>query len=65
MVTGIDNQVYAVIGDTGIYGPLQNKLIENQFPPDSDYRKASVILRVEPEGSYFAIGIRNNFGLWD
>ena len=25
MVTGLDNQVYAVIGDTGKYGPLQNK----------------------------------------
>ena len=63
MVTGIDNQVYAVIGDTGIYGPLQNKLIENLYPPDSDYRDTSVILLVEPEGSYHAIGIRNSFGL--
>ena len=31
MVTGLDNQVYAVIGDTGKYGPLQNKLLEIYF----------------------------------
>ena len=64
MVTGLDNQVYAVIGDTGKYGPLQNKLLENLHPPDTtDYMDTSVILRVEPEGPYHAIGIRNSFGL--
>ncbi len=64
MVTGLDNQVYAVIGDTGKYGPLQNKLLENLFPPNTpDYMDTSVILRVDPEGPYQAIGIRNSFGL--
>ena len=64
MVTGLDNQVYAVIGDTGKYGPLQNKLLENLFPPDTpDYMDTSVILRVDPEGPYQAMGIRNSFGL--
>ncbi len=64
MVTGLDNQVYAVIGDTGIYGPLQNKLLENIFPPNtSNYLDTSVILKVDPEGPYHAIGIRNSFGL--
>jgi aldose sugar dehydrogenase len=64
MVTGLDNQVYAVIGDTGKYGPLQNKLLENLFPPDTlDYMDTSVILRVSPEGPYYAMGIRNSFGL--
>ena len=64
MVTGLDDQVYAVIGDTGKYGPLQNKLLENLFPPDTtDYMNTSVILRVDPEGPYHAIGIRNSFGL--
>ena len=64
MVTGLDDQVYAVIGDTGKYGPLQNKLLENLYPPNTiDYMDTSVILRVEPEGPYYAMGIRNSFGL--
>ncbi len=64
MVTGLDNQVYAVIGDTGKYGPLQNKLLENIHPPGTpDYMDTSVILRVDPEGPYYAIGVRNSFGL--
>ena len=64
MVTGLDNQVYAVIGDTGKYGPLQNKSLEHLYPPGTpDYMDTSVILRVDPEGPYHAIGIRNSFGL--
>lgn len=64
MVTGLDDQVYAVIGDTGKYGPLQNKLLEDLYPPDTtDYMDTSVILRVDPEGPYYAMGIRNSFGL--
>jgi len=64
MVTGLDNQVYAVIGDTGKYGPLQNKLLKNIHPPGTlDYMDTSVILRVDPEGPYYAIGVRNSFGL--
>ena len=42
MVTGLDNQVYAVIGDTGKYGPLQNKKLENLFPVGiTDYHHLS------------------------
>ena len=64
MVTGLDNQVYAVIGDTGKYGPLQNKLLEELFPPDAtNYMDTSAILRVDPEGPHYAMGIRNSFGL--
>jgi len=64
MVTGLDDQVYAVIGDTGKYGPLQNKLLKDLFPPGTpDYMDTSVILRVDPEGPYYAMGIRNSFGL--
>ena len=64
MVAGLDGQVYAVIGDTGRYGPLQNKSLENLYPPGiSDYLDTSVILRVDPEGPYHAMGIRNSFGL--
>jgi len=64
MVTGLNNQVYAVVGDTGKYGPLQNKLLEELYPPETkDYMDTSVILRVDPEGPYLAMGIRNSFGL--
>ena len=64
MVTGLNNQVYAVVGDTGKYGPLQNQLLEDLYPPDTtDYMDTSVILRVDPEGPYHAVGIRNSFGL--
>lgn len=64
MVAGQDGQVYAVIGDTGRYGPLQNKSLEDLYPPGiSDYLDTSVILRVDPEGPYHAVGIRNSFGL--
>jgi hypothetical protein len=56
--------VYAVIGDTGKYGPLQNKLPGDIYPPGTlDYMDTSVILRVDPEGPYYAMGIRNSFGL--
>lgn len=64
MITGPDGQVYAVIGDTGRYGPLQNKKLQNIYPPGTtDYMDTSVILRVDPPGPYLAVGIRNSFGL--
>ncbi|MCI0557566.1 MAG: PQQ-dependent sugar dehydrogenase, partial [Nitrososphaera sp.] len=56
MVTGLDNSVYLVVGDAGHFGKLQNKL---RGEPDD----TSVILRIAPEGPYYAIGIRNSFGL--
>lgn len=56
MVTGLDGTVYAVIGDQGTYGVLQNH-------PDDGTNDTSVILRVVPEGPYYAMGIRNSFGL--
>ena len=64
MTTGPDGQVYAVIGDTGRYGPLQNKGPEGIHPPGTtDYLDTSVILRVDPPGPYYAVGVRNSFGL--
>ena len=64
MATGPDGQVYAVIGDTGKYGPLQNKGPESIHPPGTtDYLDTSVILRVDPPGPYYAVGVRNSFGL--
>jgi len=63
MVTGLDNTVYAVVGDTGQYGLLQNKPQEWLKASDANLKDNGVILQVEPEGSYYAIGIRNSFGL--
>lgn len=56
MVSGKDGSVYAVIGDQGNYGLLQNR-------PNGGINDTSVILRVIPEGPYYAMGIRNSFGL--
>jgi glucose/arabinose dehydrogenase len=56
VMTNFDNKVYAVIGDNGNYGKLQNN-------PDIGKNDTSVILRVDPKGPYYAIGIRNSFGI--
>lgn len=56
MVTGLDGTVYAVIGDLNRNGILQNY-------PRGEPDDTSVILHVVPEGPYYAMGIRNSFGL--
>lgn len=56
MVTGLDGTVYAVIGDQGNYGLLQNHEMGGM-------NDTSVILRIDPPGPYYAMGIRNSFGL--
>jgi len=63
MVAGNDDTVYAVIGDTLRYGLLQNKPLEWLKEDDVNLRDNGVILELETEKSYFAIGIRNSFGL--
>jgi len=63
MVAGLDNQVYAVIGDTLRYALLQNKPIEWLEGTDIDFKDNGVILELETEKPYFAMGIRNSFGL--
>jgi glucose/arabinose dehydrogenase len=55
-MTSFDGKVYAVIGDNGNYGRLQNKI-------ETAKNDTSVILRVDPDGPYYAIGVRNSFGL--
>lgn len=57
MAVAPDGTVYLVVGDTGRYGLLQNNA-EGELFPDT-----SVIMPVEPEGPYYAIGIRNSFGM--
>ena len=56
MVTGLDGEVYAVIGDAGNYGVLQNK-------HQGGIENTSVILNISSSEAYYAIGIRNSFGL--
>jgi glucose/arabinose dehydrogenase len=56
MVTGLDNSVYLILGDAGRYGKLQNH--KTGEPDDT-----SVITRVDKEEPYYAMGIRNSFGL--
>jgi len=56
MVKDLNGSVYLVVGDAGRYGKLQNHL---RGEPDD----TSVILRIEPPGPYYAMGIRNSFGL--
>ena len=63
MVAGLDNQVYAVIGDTLRYALLQNKPIEWLEGDDIEFKDNGVILELETEKPYFAMGIRNSFGL--
>jgi glucose/arabinose dehydrogenase len=55
-MTNFDGQVYAVIGDNGNYGRLQNRSTEWK-------NDTSVILRIDPPGQYYAMGVRNSFGI--
>lgn len=56
MTTDLNGAVYLVLGDAGNFGQLQNH--PTGAPDDT-----SVIYRVAPPGPYYAIGIRNSFGL--
>jgi len=56
MVTGLDDSVYLILGDAGRYGKLQNH--KTGEPDDT-----SVIMRIDKEKPYYAMGIRNSFGL--
>jgi glucose/arabinose dehydrogenase len=56
MVTSLDDSVYLILGDAGRYGKLQNH--KTGEPDDT-----SVIMRVDKEEPYYAMGIRNSFGL--
>jgi glucose/arabinose dehydrogenase len=56
MTTDLNNSVYIVLGDAGQYGKLQNH-------PVGEPNDTGVIWRVAPTGPYYAMGIRNSFGL--
>ena len=56
MTTDLNGSVYLVVGDAGRHGKLQNH-------PDGEPDDTGVILRIAPSGPYYAVGIRNSFGL--
>lgn len=56
MVTSLDDSVYLILGDAGRYGKLQNH-------KTGKLDDTSVIMRVDKEEPYYAMGIRNSFGL--
>src|SRR5690242_4598432 len=56
MVTDKNGSVYLAVGDAGSFGKLQNK-------PTGEPDDTSVIFRLVPPGPYYAMGIRNSFGL--
>lgn len=56
MVTSKNGSVYMIVGDAGRFGKLQNH-------PTGEPDDTSVIFRLVPPGPYYAIGIRNSFGL--
>ena len=61
LVVGKDDTVYAVIGDQDNQDLERGaNILQNQFAPPDD---TGVILPVDPTGPYYAIGIRNSFGL--
>ncbi len=61
LALGKDNTVYAIIGDQDNQDLARGaNILQNQFAPPDD---TGVILPVDPEGPYYAIGIRNSFGL--
>ena len=56
MTTDLNGTVYLIVGDAGHFGNLQNHPVGNADD-------TSVIFRIAPPGPYYAIGIRNSFGL--
>ena len=56
MATSQNGSVFLVVGDAGRYGKLENH--QDGEPDDT-----GVILRIAPTGPYYAMGIRNSFGL--
>ena len=52
----LNDNVFVIIGDVGHYGVLQNL-------PTGNPNDTGVIIPVDPKGPYFAMGIRNSFGL--
>lgn len=63
MVADKDGKVFAVIGDTLRYGLLQNKPADWLEEEDLQIKDNGVIFQLETEKPYFAIGVRNSFGL--
>src|SRR5579885_3379734 len=61
MATGLDGSVYLVVGDNGRAEEGKGGVLENNATGAPD--DTGVILPIVPPGPYYAIGIRNSFGL--
>lgn len=61
MATDLNGSVYLVVGDSGRSEENKAGVLENNATGAPD--DTGVILRLIPPGPYYAIGIRNSFGL--
>lgn len=61
MTTDLNGSIYLIVGDMGRYEENKAGVDENNGtgPPDD----TGVIMRIFPPGPYYAIGVRNSFGL--
>jgi len=62
LITTPNEEVLAVIGDVGVRDYERNGILQNVLEGDPA-DDTSVILQVDPPGKYYAMGIRNSFGL--
>ncbi|MDE1765090.1 MAG: PQQ-dependent sugar dehydrogenase [Thaumarchaeota archaeon] len=61
MTTDLNGSVYLVVGDNGRVEEQKAGVLENNATGEPD--DTGVIVRIVPPGPYYAIGIRNSFGL--
>ncbi|MGI0102540.1 MAG: PQQ-dependent sugar dehydrogenase [Nitrosotalea sp.] len=61
MATDLNGSTYLVVGDNGRSEENEAGVLENNATGAPD--DTGVILQIVPPGSYYAIGIRNSFGL--
>ena len=61
MTTDLNGSVYLIVGDNGRAEEGKGGVLENNATGATD--DTGVILRIVPPGTYYAIGVRNSFGL--
>ena len=61
MTTDLNGSIYLIVGDYGRFEDNKGGVLENNATGAPD--DTGVILRIVPPGPYYAIGVRNSFGL--
>ncbi|MDE1830099.1 MAG: PQQ-dependent sugar dehydrogenase, partial [Thaumarchaeota archaeon] len=61
MVTDLNGSTYLIVGDNGRFEDNKGGVLANNATGAPD--DTGVIMRLVPSGSYYAIGVRNSFGL--